>query len=92
MFSGQSPRHCSHIERASRPRCVDPPEAIPVEVSGYWPHHQFELDQEKCASNLRSAPRGSAAGLAGDTNEHHKVMLDDEEATHLITEAALQYI
>ena len=63
-------------------------EAIPVEVSRYWPHHQFELDQEKYASNLRSAPRGSAAGLAGDTNEHYKVMLDDEEATHLITEVA----
>ena len=63
-------------------------EAIPVEVSRCWPHHQFELDQEKSASNLRSAPRGSAAGLAGDTNEHYKVMLDDEEATHLIIEAA----
>ena len=39
-------------------------------------------------SNLRSAPRCSAAGLAGDTNEDCKVLLDDEEATLLITEAA----
>ena len=38
-------------------------EAIPDEVSRYWLHHQFELDQEKYASNFRSAPRGSAAGL-----------------------------
>ena len=62
-------------------------EAVPAEVSRYWPHHQFELDQEKCASNLRSAPRGSAARLAGDTNERFKVLLDDEDATSL-TEAA----
>ena len=54
----------------------------------YWPHHQFQLDQEKYASNLRSVPRGLAGGLAGDTNEHYKVLLDDEEATLLITEAA----
>ena len=62
-------------------------EAIPAEVSRYWPHHQFELDQEKCTSNLHSAPRGSAARLAGDTNERFKVLLDDEDATSL-TEAA----
>ena len=63
-------------------------EAIPPEVSGYCPQHQFKLDWRKYACNLRSAPRGSAAGLAGDTNEHLKVLLDDEQATLLITEAA----
>ena len=62
-------------------------EAIPKEVSRFWPQHLFELDEEKHASNLRSAPRGSAADLAGDTNEHHNVLLD-EEATLLIIEAA----
>ena len=55
VFSGQSSRQCCHCERASsRPTQLS--EAIPVEVSRYWPHHQFELDQEKYASNLRSAP------------------------------------
>ena len=63
-------------------------EAIPPEVSGYCPQHQFKLDWRKYACNLRCAPRGSAAGLAGDTNEHLKVLLDDEQATLLITEAA----
>ena len=62
-------------------------EAIPEEVTRFGPQHSFELDQEKYASNLRSA-RGSTAGLACDTNEHYKVLLDDQEATLLITEAA----
>ena len=31
--------------------------------------------------------RGSAAGLAGDTNEHLNVLLNDEEATLLVTQA-----
>ena len=55
-------------------------------VSGH--RHQFQLDREKYACNLRAAPRGSAGGVAGDTNEHLKVLLDDEEATLLVTEAA----
>ena len=60
-------------------------EAIPPEVSGYCLQHHFKLDWRKYACNLRSAPRGSAAGLAGDTNEHLKVLSDDEQATLLIT-------
>ena len=32
--------------------------------------------------------RSSAAGLAGDTNEHLNVLLGDEEATLLVTQAA----
>ena len=56
--------------------------------SRFWPHHQFQLDREKYACNLRAAPRGSAAGFEGDTNEHLKVLSDDEEATLLVTEAA----
>ena len=51
-------------------------------------HHQFPLDREKYACNLRVTPRGSAGGVAGDTNEHLKVLLDDEAATLLVTEAA----
>ena len=63
-------------------------EAIPIEISRFWPQHQFQLDREKYACNLRAAPRGSAGGVAGDTNEQLKVLLEDEEATLLVTEAA----
>ena len=63
-------------------------EAIPFEISRFWPQHQFQLDREKYASNFRAASRDSAGGLAGDTNEHLKMLLDDEEATLLVTEAA----
>ena len=63
-------------------------EASPLEISRFWPQHQFQLDREKYACNLRAAPRGSPGGFAGDTNEHLKVLLDDEEAMLLVTEAA----
>ena len=63
-------------------------ESIPPEILSFWPAASFELSREKYAKNIRSAPRGSAAGLAGDTNEHYKVVLDDEEATELLLDAA----
>ena len=63
-------------------------EAIPPEVSGHCPLHQFKLDWRKYACNLHSVVHpGSAAGLAGDTNEHLKVLLDDKKALLLIMEA-----
>ena len=37
---------------------------------------------------LRAVPRGSAGGVAGDTNEHLKVLFDDEAATLLVTATA----
>ena len=43
---------------------------------------------EVCSPRRSVTCQFSAAGLAGDTNEHYKVLLDDEEATLLITEAA----
>ena len=58
VSSGQSPRHCSHLERAPRPRAYDPPDC-PRLFSRFWPQHLFELDQEKHASNLHSALRFS---------------------------------
>ena len=58
----------------------DPERQLPF----FWLRHQFQLDQEKCAGHFRVAPRGSAAGLAGDINELFKVLLDDEEATLLV--------
>ena len=46
VFSGQSSRHCSHLERAPRPRGPTRlSEAIPEEVSRFGPQHLFELDQ-----------------------------------------------
>ena len=63
-------------------------EAIPPEISRFWPQHQFQLDREKYACNLRAAPRGSAGGVAGYTKEHLKVLVDDEAATLLVTQAA----
>ena len=63
-------------------------EGVPLEVSRFWPHNQFQFDREKCACNFRSVLRGSAAGLAGDTNEHLNVLLNDEETTLLVSDAA----
>eukprot|EP00969_Alexandrium_andersonii_P168746 7457467-Alexandrium_andersonii.AAC.1 len=52
----------------------------------FEPADAFLLDRERCATNLRSAPRGSAPGLAGDTYKHLKILLDDETTTllHLV--------
>lgn len=63
-------------------------EPIPPDVMDFAPTAPLEFDRERYANNLRSAPRGSAPGLAGDTNEHLKVLLDDELATDLIAAAA----
>ena len=61
---------------------------IPEEVLNFVPEAPLELDREKYVCSVRSAPRGSAAGLAGDTNEHLKTILDDEAATDLLVDAA----
>ena len=54
------------------------------------PEVPFELDAEMYLKNICSAPRGSAAGMAGDTNEHLKVLLDDEGTSELLADAAAQ--
>ena len=63
-------------------------EPIPGDVLELVPEHAVEFDRERYVQNVRSAPRGSAPGLAGDTNEHLKVLLDDEGATELLVCAA----
>ena len=90
MFAGQAPGTSVTLHELCDPERQPSrlTEAIPLEVSRFWPEHQFQLDREKYACNLRAAPRGSAGQVAGDTNEHFKVLLDDEVATLLVTEAA----
>ena len=38
-------------------------EAIPLEISRFWPQHRFQLDQEKCACNLCSAGGSQATPM-----------------------------
>ena len=44
--------------------------------------------EEGNRSSLRTARRGTAAGLSGATCEHYKLLLDDAEALELFTHAA----
>ena len=44
--------------------------------------------RRRCAQALRTARRGTAAGLSGATCEHYKLLLDDAEAFELFTRAA----
>ena len=48
----------------------------------------MHFDRRKWACDLRSTRRGAATGLAGNTAEHLKVMLDDEGDTELLADAA----
>ena len=63
-------------------------ETHPPEVTAFEPANPLEFNRRMYADNIRSARRGAAAGLAGDTNEHLKVSLDDEDDTDLLVFAA----
>ena len=65
-----------------RPPCSTRP--LPAEALAFTPPRPPAFDEERYVSNVRSARRGAAGGLAGDTNEHLKILLDAEEDTDLL--------
>ena len=64
---------------------VDLPPEILRPPAGSVP---IALDQAALLRNLRGARRGAAPGLSGMTMEHLRVLLDEEEATGLLQQAA----
>ena len=68
-----------------------PPELrrqLPDGIHSFRPEHPVQLPPGMVADALRSAKRGSAAGLSGATAEHYKLLLEDEEALALFTQTA----
>ena len=64
---------------------------IPPDVSAFEPANRLEFNKLMYANNIRSARRGSSAGLPGDTNEHFKVLLDDADDTESLVYAAERF-
>ena len=64
---------------------VDLPPELLLPPAGSVP---IALDQAALLRNLRGARRGAAPGLSGMTMEHLRVLLDEEEATGLLQQAA----
>ena len=62
------------------------PEAAPRHV----PEEQCPVPLPAFLDGLRAAPRGSAAGPSGATNEHLRILLDNEEDAQLLHGAALR--
>ena len=62
--------------------------SIPSEVLAFEPAKPLEFNKRMYANNIRSARRGAAAGLARDTHEQLKDLLDDESDTDLLVFAA----
>ena len=54
----------------------------------FTPDRRVHLSWDKFLANLRGARRGSAAGPSGCTNEHLRLLLDDEESMRLLYHAA----
>ena len=68
-----------------------PPEAYgphDADVLGFQPDQPCAFPQQAFVACLQSARRGSAAGPSGATNEHLRIMLDDEEDSRLLHTAA----
>ena len=62
--------------------------ALSDDVVAFRPAAGLTLCPERLSSNLRRARRGAAAGPTGCTNEHLRVLLDNEEDTRLLYQAA----
>ena len=69
-------------------RPPQPRDPIPAEVASFVPESTPQLAPAAVAEALRSAKRGSAAGLSGATMEHYKLLLEDDEAVGLLAQAA----
>ena len=61
---------------------------VPADLLNFQPDAPAVLNDAAVAQALRTARRGTAAGLSGATCEHYKLLLDDAEALELFTHAA----
>ena len=70
-----------------------PPEAyapLPPEIHAFQAREACPLPLQCFVACLRGARRGSGAGPSGMTNEHLRILLDDEEDSRLLHSAAQQ--
>lgn len=72
-----------------RQRPVDPTGELPNDVLSYEPDTPLEIDFSLFISVLKASSRGSSAGPGGMTNEHMKIVLDDEDTSALMHQAVL---
>ncbi|CAE7242891.1 unnamed protein product [Symbiodinium sp. CCMP2592] len=63
---------------------------VPDGVLGHVPAKTCPLPLQDFLRGLRSARRGSAAGPSGTTNEHLRILLDDDEDARLLHGAAVR--
>ena len=61
-----------------------PRDPLPQFIREHQPSVSFALDEQRFASNLRSARRGAAAGVSGMTTDHLRPVLDNIRDTHLL--------
>ena len=61
---------------------------VPADLLNSQPDAPAVLNDAAVAQALRTARRGTAAGLSGATCEHYKLLLDDAEALELFAHAA----
>ena len=69
-------------------RPPSPRQDVPVDLLNCQPDSLAVLTDAAVAQALRTARRGTAAGLSGATCEHYKLLLDDAEALELSVHAA----
>lgn len=69
-------------------RPVVPHRPFPEALLAYQPESPLHLTTAQLATALRTAKKGSAAGLSGATVEHYKMFLEDEEALALFCHCA----
>ena len=71
------------------PRRRPQTEQVPLDADLRLPTVQPpRLSADRLLANQRHARRGAAAGPSGCTNEHLRVLLDDEQTTELLQQAA----
>ena len=86
MAPGNAATLAELTDPARRPAELQEP--IAEECQNYWPQLPLELEKKMLLANLRSAPKGSAAGLLGSKNEHFQVLLDNEYDSDMFHDAA----
>ena len=93
----------SDVERMRERACAGPPlrllsdpdkrpphprHPIPDDVVRFRAANPLRLRAAELGEALRTAKRGSAAGLSGASVEHYRLLLEDEEALELLAHAA----
>ena len=70
-------------KRPPRPR-----QPMPDDIASFRAADRVHLTAAELGEALRTAKRGSAAGLSGAAVEHYRLLLEDEEAMDLLAHAA----